>query len=293
MADAERNGVRTPLHRHRLVAWTVLIGLTVMFGVGACQSGSSPSATTCAVPTVAPAGTQAPATAAPGGGGLEVVDHGFTQLGRHDQWVSVGALIRNTSSHIAYQTKVTLRVTDAQGHTAIDPLNAAQFILAIPVIRPGEEVPIGMSGGVLWDTNVSVDPDRVTAFDVVLGSTEWLPARDAASFPAFTTTYQRIERDTGDPESGAVWFSVASPTCRPMVSRGVVAVFYNQAGTVVGGTFDSDNTSPYCASAQYTGWLATLPAIPQNIDEAKTQVASYCDLASPGGDLKPSGAPFN
>ena len=293
MAEADHGGGVTGFRRHHPVAWAVVVGLTVMFGAGACQSSSPPSAKACTVPTVAPAGIQGPATAAPGGGGLEVVDHGFTQVGRHNNWVSVGALIRNTSSQIAYQTKVTLRVTDAQGNTAIDPLNAAQFILAIPVIRPGEDVPIGMSGGVLWDTNVSIDPDTVTAFDVALGPTQWLPARDAASFPTFTTTYQRIERDTEDPEAGAVWFAVASSACRPLVSRGVVAVFFNRAGTMVGGTFDSDNTSPYCASTHYTGWLATLPAIPQNIDEAKTQVASYCDLASPGGELKPSGAPFN
>jgi hypothetical protein len=244
------------------------------------------------VPTAAPDGTEAPAGQAPGGGGLQVVDHGYTDVGGNG-YVSLGAFVRNTSSRVAYRTAVTLRVSDAQGRTAVDPLNAAQLILEIPVIRPGQQVAVGSSAGLRTDLSLNGAPDKVATFDVVLGSTLWLPARSASLFPSFTTTYRSIERSDVQPATGSVRYSVTSTSCRPLVSRGTFAVFVNAAGAVVGGAFDPDNTSPRCGTAGYDESLIAVHSIPTDIDEAKTQVSAYCDLAAVGGELKPSGAPFN
>jgi hypothetical protein len=244
------------------------------------------------VPTAAPDGTEAPANQAPGGGGVQVVDQGYTQVGGNS-YVSLGALVRNTSSQIAYRTAVTPRATDAQGHTAVDPLNAGQLILEIPVIRPGQQVAVGSSAGLRTDLSLSGAPDKVARFDVVLGSTLWLPANDATSFPSFTTTYRGIDRNDVQPATGAVHYAVTSTSRRPLVSRGTFAVFVNPAGAVVGGAFDPDTSSPRCGTAGYNGSLIAVQSIPTGIDEAKTQVSGYCDLAAVGGELKPSGAPFN
>jgi hypothetical protein len=272
------------------------MGLTLTLAVSACDSDASPStkASACAVPTAAPSATVGPADRAPGGGGLQVVDHGYTEVGPTSASVSLGALVRNTSSQIAYRTRVTLRVTDAQGRPAIHPWSSAQLILAIPVIMPGQEVPVASSGGLRTDLDPFGGADKVASFEVVLGPTQWLPADHATWFPTFTTTYRRVERDKDDPESGRVWYSVTSTSCRPLVSRGAAAVFFNPAGAVVGGAFDPDNPSPYCGGDPYDGSLLTPPSIPTGIDEAKTRVAAYCDLAAQvRGEVKSPDAPYN
>lgn len=264
--------------------------------MGGCTPGSSPSprSSACGVPTAAPAGTDAPAGQAPGGGGLQVVDHGYTQVGSNGYAVSLGALVRNTSGRVAYRTTVTLRVLDAQGRTAIDALNARQLILEIPVIQPGQQVPVGSSAGLRTDLSLNGAPDNVASLDVLLGSTRWLPAQDAGLFPAVTTTFRGIERDGPDSASGGVRYSVSPTSCRQLVARGTFAVFVNSAGAVVGGAFDPDYTPPHCGTTRYDGSLDVLAGIPTGIDEARTQVSSYCDIAPVGGgDLKPSGAPFN
>jgi hypothetical protein len=284
----------TPSRRCRPVPWAVVMCVTLMVAVSGCEPDSSPHAQTspCDVPSAVPTGTDSPADQAPGGGGLQVVDHGYTQVAGNS-YVSLGAFVRNTSSRIAYRTEVTLRVSDSQGRTAVDPLNAAQLVLEIPVITPGQQVAVGSSAGLRTDRTPNGAPDKVASFDVVLGSTLWLPTADAASFPSFTTTYRRMERNQVQPASGSLWYSVTSTSCRPLVSRGTVAVFVNQAGAVVGGALDPDNSSPRCGTAGYDESLIAVQSIPTSIDDAKTQVSPYCDLAAVGGDLKPSGAAIN
>jgi hypothetical protein len=245
------------------------------------------------MPSSAPASTDTPADQAPGGGGIQVVDHGYTQVGGNGYSVSLGAFLRNTSSQIAYRTLVTLRVTDARGRFAADPLNAAQLVLDVPVIKPGQRVAIGSSAGLRTDLSPNGAPDEVAAFDVVLGPTHWLPASDAALFPSFATTYRRLDRDDEQPESGSLWYSVTSTSCRPLASRGTAAVFVDPAGAIVGGAFDPADNSPRCGTAGYNAYLLTPRSIPTGIDEDRTQITSYCDLAAASGTLKPSDAPFN
>ncbi|WP_345626458.1 hypothetical protein [Rugosimonospora acidiphila] len=266
-----------------------------MVAVSGCQPDSSPQpqATPCPVPSTVPAGTDAPADQAPGGGGLQIVDHGYTQVGGSGYSVSLGALVRNTSSRTAYRTTVALRVLDVQGRTAVDPLNAAQLVLEIPLIGPRQQVAVGSSAGVRTDVSANGAPDKVTTFDVSLGTTRWLLAGNVASVPSITATYRSLELDAQQPESGSLRYAAASTSCRPLVSRGTAAVFVNPAGTVVGGAFDPATGSPRCGTAGYDEYLLAPRSIPRNIDEAKTQITPYCDLVAVGGDSKPSGGPFN
>ncbi|ASW55515.1 hypothetical protein [Plantactinospora sp. KBS50] len=208
--------------------------------------------------------------------------------------MSLGAIVRNTASQIAYRTTVTLRVSDPQGRTAIDPLNAAQLILEIPIIMPGQQVAVASSAGLRTDLSPAGRPDKVASFDVTLGPTLWLPPENTTLFPTVTTTYLGVDRFDGDPTSGRVRYSVTSTSCRPLVARGSFAVFLDQTGAVVGGAFDPDTTSPHCDAMDHEESLSTIHSIPTGIDEAKTVVSVYCDIATVGGGrVKPSGAPFN
>src|SRR4051812_433324 len=101
----------------RQLSWAAILGLAVATTIGGCDGGSpSPLSSGCAIPSAAPSGAYAPAGRPPGGrGGLEVVDHGFTQLGDGNENVSLGALVRNSSDKVAYRAEVRLRITDAQG----------------------------------------------------------------------------------------------------------------------------------------------------------------------------------
>jgi hypothetical protein len=226
---------------------------------------------------------------------LEVVDHGFTQFpdpagaGR----VSLGALIRNTSNRIAYRAGVKLQITDAQGQDAVDPVNARELILEIPVIRPGEQVALGKRAGTRDDVSPDATSDKVTAFDVQLGSVTWLTAGDAALFPSFPAAFRGIERAGKSSVTGQVRYSVASTSCRQMTPRGTAVVFFDPSGHVVGGTIDGIGDPTHCGTAGYD--KATLDTtIPLGIDQAKTLVTEYCDPAPPQwGVYRPSGAPVN
>jgi hypothetical protein len=226
---------------------------------------------------------------------LEVVDHGFTQFsasvdaGR----VSLGALVRNTSDQIAYRTGVKLRIKDAQGLDAVHPWNARELIMEIPVIRPGEQVAVGKKVGTRFDVNLDQAPDKVTAFDVELGSATWLPADSAALFPTFTTTFRGIGRDREDILTLGVQYSVGSTSCRQLTSRGTAVVFVNSSGAVVGGSIDKIGDQGRCGTEGYTKANQD-DSIPAGIDEGRTLVTEYCDLSRPeGGVYRPSGAPFN
>jgi hypothetical protein len=274
----------------------VLLGLTLVAVLGACDAGSpSTQPSACGVPAVAPAGTYAPAAQAPGGGGLEVVDHGFTQFSDSVDAarVSLGALVRNTSSRIAYRAGIKLHITDAQGRDAVHPANARELVIEIPVVRPGEQVAVGAKVGTRDDVNLNRAPDKVTSLGVELGSATWLPADDAALFPAFAATFRGIGRDSDDSLTLGVQYSVTSTSCRQMAARGTAVVFFDSSGAVVGGTISGIGDQTHCGTQGYV--KANLDdKVPAGIDEGKTLVTEYCDLARPeGGVHRPSGAPFN
>lgn len=270
-------------------AWpAVLLCVVALAGVSACEKDSAPSA--CAVPTAAPAGTEAPAGQAPGGGGLEVVDRGFTEI---DGEVSLGALVRNASSQIAYRTTVTLRLADSQGRDPVHETSRRQLVLEIPVVRPGEQVAVASRAGLRFDLKPSGAAADVAAFDVVLDSTRWLAANNSTAFPAFTTTLQRTERNELEEGSGRLWYSVATTSCRSLPARGAYAVFFDPAGTVVGGAIEPSGGREMCETPAYDKILVASKSLPPGIDEARTLVSVYCDLAAPSGGFRPSGAPFN
>ncbi|BCY05677.1 hypothetical protein L3i22_007650 [Actinoplanes sp. L3-i22] len=221
-----------------------------------------------------------------------VVDHGFTEVGGRFN-VSLGGLVRNTSEKIAYRTEVRLRITDGQGRDAVHPSQAAWLLQEIPVIRPGEVAAIGVTLNTRTDVSPDETPDRVTSFAVKLGSSTWLPVEDGAWFPAFPVTVERIERNGAASVDGGVRYSVASTACRQMIARGTGAVFLDKSGAVVGGLIDVAGGAIHCGKSGFTD-KTVASDIPLGIDEAKTVVTEYCDVAkSQWGVYRPSGAPIN
>ncbi|WP_436523796.1 hypothetical protein [Actinoplanes sp. HUAS TT8] len=272
----------------------VLLGLILVTAAGACTAGSpDPGPSVCPIPTAPPSGAFAPAERAPGGGGVEIVDHGFTQFSGLENGgrVSLGALVRNTSDQIAYRTQVTLRIKDAQGRDAVHPWNARDLILEIPVISPGQQVAVAARAGVRDDLDQFHAYDKVTTFDVELGSATWLPAENAAMFPSVTTTFQSLERTKSE---STVRYSATTTACRATLSRGMAAVFVNASGHVVGGLFAGRGDLGQCGTAGYAGRISDIIPAPEGTDDKKTVVSEYCDVAGPeGGVYRPSGAPAN
>ncbi len=272
----------------------VLLGLTLVAMLSGCDSGASEvEPSVCAVPTAPPTGTYAPAGQA-SGGGLEVVDHGFTQLGEGASDVSLGALVRNTSDRIAYRAEVRLRVTDEQGGDAVHPAHVEALNQVIPVIRPGEQVAVGATVAVrddMWPKQAATY--KVASFDVEFGPVMWLPPGDAALFPTFTATFRGIGRDNSDSTLDGVRFSVVSTSCRQMFARGTSVVFLDSSGRVVGGLIDGVGDQAHCGTGEYSDTILE-DDLPKGIDAGRTVVTEYCDLArSQWGVLRPSGAPFN
>ena len=269
----------------------VVLPLLLVAAVSACDRERPPDdPPACAVPTAAPPGTEKPAARAPGGGGLEVVDHGFTQIGGT---ASLGGLVRNTSRQIAYRTAVVLRLTDREGRDPVHEVSRAQLIIEIPVVRPGEQVAVASWAGMRTDLAPSGTPAEVATFTVELGSTRWVEAGDAAQFPAFTSTVTQVERSEAETESGQVGYAVTTTSCRPLVPRGAAAVFFGPAGSVVGGTLEPGGGARGCGTTGYEASISANRSIPPGIDEARTLVSVYCDLAAPASGFRPSAAPIN
>ncbi|GIF23169.1 hypothetical protein BJ973_000475 [Actinoplanes tereljensis] len=219
----------------------------------------------CAVPAAAPDKPRGPAA-----GGLKVVEQGFTNL---NSGASFGAIVENTSTSVAYRTRVTFGFSN-NGKPIEDipsPLNTQE----IPILRPGQRIGVG-------DTRVLAAPHSATAVEVRLGETTWLTPDEAGrGVLPVTTTDVRTEHPNAD-YSGylKISYTTASPTCRPLAWRGVATVLRNQSGTIVGGVLDGSANG--CATGPHvTSPGRLLPAA----DDTRTEVYPYCDLQRPAEDI--------
>ncbi|HWS31394.1 MAG TPA: hypothetical protein VN408_01480 [Actinoplanes sp.] len=273
---------------------TVLCSVLLWGLVAACDSSpSSPEPPACAVPSAAPAGAEGPAGQAPGGGGLEVTDHGFSATGGGDH-LSLGGLVRNTSGSIAYRTTVVFRLADVQGNDPVHEWSTRQLTIVVPVIRPGEEVAVASLVGLRLDVNPIDKPIKIAEFDIVLGPTRWLGAETASAFPPFVAGPVTVDRDAPGSDEGTIRFSVTTASCRELLPRGASAVFFNRAGAVVGGALDPGNGTGSCAIPGYDARISERHQIPAGIDVARTRVTPYCDFTRRDvSGHPPSGAPIN
>lgn len=140
----------------------VLATVVVIVAGGRLPWSTDPPASTCEIPEHV-AGQPGSAAAAPGGG-IHVIEQGFTQDPATGA-VHLGAVVENTGTTVAYRTIVIFRLFDAT-HTELsgsgDPLT-----VEIPIILPGQR-----NGAGIGTYRASA---RVTSIEISPGSTTWLP----------------------------------------------------------------------------------------------------------------------
>lgn len=254
----------------------LVVGLGLSAGLlAACQHTTSPTAG-CPPLTAPTGGVPGAADSAPGGGGLAVTGQGYSQVtydtGGPQQWVSLGAEVRNSSSRVAYRVDVAFRYVDARNHGP-DLTNRQDTRIEVPMILPGQRVPVGLTAAAPQELSGSIPlPSRVRSLTVTLSPVTWYPTG-----PSFQTIPTEVTSVTS---TGLVNAAATSPYCRPLTPRGSSAVFRDTTGVILGGYFEpaSRGESTVCRPGRQPVSLSPGSPYPHGTDTTRTQVASYCDL---------------
>jgi hypothetical protein len=274
-----------------VVAVVVVAAVTVVLAKGRLPWSDVSSSGGCDIPDRV-SGISASAVSAPGGGGVQVVEQGFTQ--NPNSTVSLGAILENTGSSVAYRTQVTFRLFDAS-RSELPEVGPVKLTAEVPVILPGQRIGAG-AGTYRADV-------RVASVEIVVGATTWIP-RDAVghSFSPVTATYLRTTRFNPQiPMSVDIRYQETSANCRSLDNRGTAVVFRDPTGKVVGGDVGTPDTpimfrdeqgndlggetqrppSPSCSQGERETWIVPPRGEPATADDTRTAIYPYCDLSSP------------
>jgi hypothetical protein len=251
----------------------------------------------CVVPSAVPIGEVGPAARAPGGGGLRIVEKGFTQMNPGSGLfaltglVSLGAVLENASDQAAYRTRITFRVFDEQNRSVTPDSEYKSRHVEIPVLHPHQRVVVG--NGLLVKAIKPGVASRIAGFDIELGTTHWVSSDVAKqSFARVSVESQTSKRFAEG--SGGVIFTLRSGYCRITPNRGVAMVFRDAAGVIVGGAFDTSAAGGYCRPGDTENELATaFYSMPEDADLTKTEVSAYCDVSRPDPAPSESDVPIN
>jgi hypothetical protein len=280
--------------RRRLSSAALAVALVaIAVAVPAC-TGKGPAPSACAPKRT---GVTAPVAAPSGGAGLRVIEQGFTQLGQASgagAMVSLGAVVENTSTLVAYRTRIRFTVFDAQHVSAVPEKSGELLYQEIPVILPGQKIAVGS-----WtytregerSTNVVV-----AGFDVELGTPQWWPrANDVYPFASVATQPVTVQRDTIDTRKAWVDYTAVSQYCGTIALRGVAVVFRDSGGTLIGGSFDSRGSGAQCPKRAVSVPGTIDSVAPPNLDPNRTEITLYCDPVPPITSSGPraSGEPIN
>ena len=228
------------------------------------------------------------AAAAPGGGAVHVVEQGFAQ--DPNSAVSLGAVLENTSSSVAYRTKVTFRLFDA-AHTELPETGTSPLTVEVPIILPGQRIGTGEG---------TYRKAKVASVEFGIGASTWVSREAVGSFSPITATYVRTARfNPRIPTSVDIHYKETSTNCRALNSRTTAVVFRNAAGKLIGGgvafpdtpiTFRDEQghdlggetqppASPSCAQGERETWIVPPTGSPSTADDARTEIYPYCDVA--------------
>ena len=263
----------------------VAVGVVVAVAVSTRHPEEPATGTSCDLPASAPAGVSAPGDRAPGGGGLRVVEQGFSPLPAGTApvpGVSLGAVLENTSGQVAYRARIRFRVLDTRGVEI--PAAGALLSQQIPVILPGQR--IGVGAWTYVGEEASGTPVTAGGFEVRIGATEWLPESERGRFAEISTRHQQIERSPATGGTGTIRYSVESGYCRPLVPRGAGFVFRDSGGAIAGGSFQTGG-GVRCRPGSSEEAVSSVMGIPAGIDESRTESHPYCDVAPGGGWPEP------
>jgi len=235
-------------------------------------------------------GTLAPASAAPDGGGIRVAEIGHSPLPAEQPEhfrTSIGAVLTNTSRHVAYGVTVTFSAVDTQGHDALFP--GLDGVQEIPVILPGQQVGIGLDTGIASERRVTTAA-KVTYRPVTLAKVT-LRIADVRWYPSdghWSPVTAGIETQSVDANGDlTLAYRSTSRYCRALTPRGTGVVYRDAGGHVIGGELQPTGTHA-CAPGTATVTVPVLspaPALPKGVDLGRSEVYPYCDPAGITGSL--------
>lgn len=265
-----------------VIGVAVLPGRNTPSGQGSCDAAGAKRT-----------GVTSPVAPPPENHGLRVVEKGFTQLAAPAESVSLGTVLANDSTIVAYRTRIRFSVFDRQHHSAT--LAEGQVLyLEIPVILPGQRTGVGTAAFLREDG--AGRPVTVAGFDVEISATQWWPRHnDVLDFRPISTHHMSTKRRSDQPPSGILKFSVDSSLCHASVIRGVSTLFRDHHGALVGGGFVIDGGGHLCQPGKGAGGAGYFDSIPPGIDDSRTQTFIYCDPrpaqqghAVPGRTVQPA-----
>ncbi|MFC7478800.1 hypothetical protein ACFQX7_00280 [Luedemannella flava] len=241
--------------------WTVagvvaVLIAAVALAVSAVRDGGHvipTGAPTLAAPsTAAPTTLPAPSDRASDGGGLRIVEHGFTQLsitatltltpgygpGRPEPYTPVHSafIVENTSrDQVALSPTIVVRYLDRAGKAIVEyAAETADKRLTAEVLRPGQRV------GIVDYFNIS--GRKVARVEVRAVGAVWLdPADPRASGSTITADGVSLIR-TGVPEASIVAFTAHS-AYPATVSAVANAVYRDRAGKILGAATTATSTA--------------------------------------------------
>jgi len=270
-----------------LVVVAVVVAAAGITAVVLSNRGGESTSKPCDIPNSI---REQPASAktAPDGRGIEVAEKGVSSSGL----ASMGAVLRNSSDHIAYRTMLTLKVFISVNGLPQGPIQGPPMTMEIPVMLPGQRVGVGRPLIRVSATN------KVTSADVDLQTTTWLTNGALGGFTPTTDTYESTSRVSSSPPSDAVRYTERSANCRALSSRRTAVVFRDANGEIVGGDLippdgkgnpagspQQPPSSPSCSPGERSTWIVPLQNIPQNADDKRTELYTYCDLNVPSSDV--------
>ncbi len=252
----------------------------------------------CRLPVPPTAGP--PSGAALGGGQVRVAEQGYTQevagaAGGRPGRISMGAVLENTGTQVAYRTRVTFAAVDADGGPAVHAGHRSWLVQEVPMVMPGRPVPVGVA--LPAEAAPSGAPAQVVRVTVTTAVTGWLPPGDASfGTVAVTLTPGGAARDGEG--TGAFDYVTESTWCAELKPRGTSMVFRDRVGTLVGGDLIPDGSPEHCRPGVNRQRLATNPqAVPPTADLDRTEISEYCDVAPATGlipgSVLPTGVPIN
>lgn len=266
-----------------VVAAAVAAGITTVV----LSHGDGAASKPCDIPNSV---REQPASAktAPGGGGIEVAEKGVSSSGL----ASMGAVLHNTSNHIAYRTRLTFKVIVSIEGLPQGPIQGPSMTMEIPVMLPGQRVGVGRT---LINVNAT---NKVISADVDPQTTTWLSNGALGSFIPTTDIYESTSRVKSSLPADAVRYTERSVNCRTLSSRRTAVVFRDASGKIVGGDLvppdgkgnpvgspQQPPSSPSCSPGERSTWIVPLQNIPQNTADNHTELYSYCDLNIPPSDV--------
>lgn len=251
-----------------------LAALTALSAVTGCDQTPDTPPSACTTPSVAPTGASAPST-----GALSVAEQGFSRLGPQQGIVSIGAVLKNTGSEVAYRVPITFQVRGAQGASVVAKGSGELLRQEIPMVLPGQQVPLG--AWTYLGNDQSGHPLTVADVKIEVGTPQWLAA-DSDTFATMSVQPQGTTRTTSDPESGSVSYTMTSGSCRALAPRGVAMVFRRADGSIAGGSIEVGSSAAKCLPGESTESALADRSMPRDIDEQRTQVSVYCDIVPPG-----------